>query len=181
MKENEQPSLNSYPMAAILYEDGPSFDGFVKNLIQSLRKRGHVLAGVMQINQDRPGSRHCEMLLEDLTTGHTVVISEDRGEEARGCRLNVAALLEAGMTIRQSLSPKTDLLIINKFGKMESEGGGLRDIIIDASLSGVPVIIGVPARNKAAWINFCGGEADWLKPDLDTVQTWLDKRSSDQG
>ena len=181
MTNDERPSLNLYPMAAILYDDGPSFDAFMQDLIKSLRQKGHVLAGVMQINQDRPGSRHCEMLLEDLTTGRTVVISEDRGEEARGCRLNIAALLEAGIMIRQSLSSKTDLLLINKFGKMEIEGGGLRDIIIDASLSGVPVIIGIPSRNKAAWDEFCGGEADWLKPDLGAVQTWLDKRSSDHG
>ena len=179
MQDHEQTSQNAYPMAAILYEDGPSFDVFMQDLIKSLRQQGHVLAGVMQINQDRPGSRHCEMLLEDLTTGRTVVISEDRGEAARGCRLNVAALLEAGIMIRQSLSSNTDLLLINKFGKMESEGGGLRDLIIDASLSGVPVIIGIPARNKAAWDEFCGGEADWLKPDLGSVQAWFDKRSSD--
>lgn len=172
MPVSNEDNVLTYRMAAILYEDGPSFDGFMQEFANELRIKGHVLSGVIQINQDRQNSRHCDMLLEDLATGRTVVISEDRGGEARGCRLNVAALLEAGMTIRQSLSEKTDLLLINKFGKMESEGGGLRDLIVEASLSGVPVLVGVPVRNKQAWQEFCGTEADLLAQDPEQIKKW---------
>ena len=175
------PLRNDTPnslMAAILYEDGSSFDIFIQDFANALKNKGHNLAGVIQINQQRHNSRHCDMILQDLATGRTVVISEPRGEEARGCRLNVAALLEAGMTIHTSLSDKTELLLINKFGKMESEGAGLRDVIIEAHMLGIPVLVGVPIRNRESWLAFSGGATELLTPDLSLVWTWLEQALS---
>ena len=162
-------------MAAVIYDDGPSFDSFVQALAGNLRDRGHVLAGAVQINQRRHDSRHCDMILEDLATGRTIQISETRGEGASGCRLNVSALLEVCMVIRQSLSQKTDFLLINKFGKMEMEGGGLRDVVAEALAYDIPVLIGVPQRNKAAWQEFCGEHAEFLPPDMAAVCLWAVK------
>ena len=49
--------------------------------------------------------------------------------------------------IRQQLSKPIHLVLINKFGKLEAEGGGLRDVIAEAYLLGIPTLIGIPLRN----------------------------------
>ena len=90
---------------------------------------------------------------------------EDRGAGARGCRLDEAALAEATARIEGSLEHAPQLLILNKFGKVECEGGGLRDLIASAIDRGIPVIIGVPERNLDAWRSFAGEFAIELRDD----------------
>ena len=172
-----QSDIITPPLAAILYEHGPDFDFFIYQLAYDLRLAGHRLAGVAQTNPARQRPGHCDMMLEDLATGKTLLISEDRGPEARGCRLNTAALADASMTIRQNLSNATDLLLINKFGKAEAEGGGLRDVIAEAASLCIPTLIGLPARNQSAWQDFCGHDAALLPPQRSTINQWLKRNA----
>ncbi len=162
-----------HSLAAIVYEDGPAFDRFLVELAERYRAQGLSLAGVAQMNPRRAHSDQCDMVLQELHAGHHVLISEHRGAEARGCRLNVAALLEASQQIRQSLSASPDLVIINKFGKMEAEGSGLRDVMSEAVLSGLPTLVGVPQRNWEAWCSYCAGEAEILPAVHAQVDAWL--------
>ena len=52
--------------------------------------------------------------------------------------------------------PNPDLLVLNKFGKVEAEGRGLLDLVAMAVDRGVPVVIGVPVRNLEALAQFRG-------------------------
>ncbi len=160
-------------LAALVYEDGPAFDRFTYHLARDLRAKGYRLAGVAQINEVRQSPGRCDMVLEDLGTGRSILISEDRGAEARGCHLNSAALIEAGEIIRGQLQSQPDLVLINKFGKSEAEGGGLREVIADAFSMGLPTLIGVPHRNLDAWQNFTQNEADSLPLDPIAINSWL--------
>jgi hypothetical protein len=58
--------------------------------------------------------------------------------------------------VRASLEEKPDLVILNKFGKTEAEGGGFRPLIADAIEAGLPMLIGVPWRNIESWRLFAG-------------------------
>lgn len=160
-------------LAAIVYDDGPAFDAFAYHLAKDLRAKGLRLAGVAQTNHQRQQPGRCDMTLEDLATGTKLLISEDRGSQARGCRLNTSALLEAGVLICRQLSEDIDLVLINKFGKSEAEGGGLRDVIATAFVSGIPALIGVPQRNWTAWQTFSGGDAACLSPHQSDIAQWL--------
>ena len=97
------------------------------------------------------------MILEELSSGESFKISEDRGEHARACRLNVDWLLTAANTVLKALDEHPDVLIINKFGKAEAEGGGLRHLIVRAVELGVPVLVAVPCRNLDNWRSFTDG------------------------
>ena len=139
-------------------------------------RRGLRLAGVLQhpVCSERAG--HCDVALEELTTGLRTDLFEDRGPGASGCRLDVAALAEvnaqsgalAGYTILQ-------LLILNKFGKVEVEGRGLLDLVAIAVDRGIPVVIGVPIRNLEAWRNFAGGMSVEFSSDHAEVASWLNR------
>jgi hypothetical protein len=106
------------------------------------------------------------MVLRDLASGERILISEFRGLLARGCRLDANALLRAAELVRASLAT-ADCLIINKFGKLECEGGGLRDLIAEAVDHAVLTVIFVPRRNLEAWRSFAGPLANqWELADL---------------
>jgi nucleoside-triphosphatase THEP1 len=107
------------------------------------------------------------MLMEDLTTGEKMAVSQDRGEEARGCRLDVEALINAAARVRSALATQPDLLIVNKFGKTECEGGGCRGLIAEAVECGVPVVIAIPRANLESWRHFAGDLA--IEHDLNDL------------
>ena len=99
------------------------------------------------------------MALEDLASGDIIRISEDRGALARGCRLDHDGLARACALVLSNMK-HCDLVLLNKFGKTEAEGGGFRCIISDALALEIPVVIGVPRRNLASWREFAGGFAN---------------------
>ena len=115
------------------------------------------MAGVLQHPVCSDTAGHCDVALEELTTGLRTDLFENRGPGARGCRLDVAALAEVNGQVERSLDSDPEILILNKFGKVEVEGRGLLDLVAMAADRSIPVVIGVPIRNLEAWRNFTGG------------------------
>jgi nucleoside-triphosphatase THEP1 len=145
-----------FPITALVYSDSEAADRMLRDCAVSLLEDGYRLAGLVQINTPRPGRSRCDMVLEELASGQRLGISQDRGPQARGCALDVSQLLEAMQQVRAGLSSRPDLVILNKFGKTEAEGGGFRPLIAEAIESGVPLLIGVPWRNIENWRRFAG-------------------------
>jgi nucleoside-triphosphatase THEP1 len=161
-------------VAAIVYANEVFPEAIFRMLVQRARALGLTLAGVLQNQAFKGGDRRCDVVLEDLATGHRTALFENRGAGARGCRLDEAALAEATARIEGSLEHAPQLLILNKFGKVECEGGGLRDLIASAIDRGIPVVIGVPKRNIDAWRSFAGEFAVELSDDACEVERWLE-------
>ena len=117
------------------------------------------LAGMLQKDERRPDRRRCDMTLVDLASGVEIALSQDRGRDARGCRLDHGALEEAaGRALgRLADGPLPELLLLSKFGKREIEGHGFRQVIERAVEAGVPVIVGVTADHVEGFHDFGGG------------------------
>jgi hypothetical protein len=94
------------------------------------------------------------------------------GREAHGCRLDPGALAEAAPLLEGMIETGADLLIINRFGKAEAEGAGLRSVIERAILVGVPVLTAVRAEYVDAWASFHAGLSMWLPPDSNAILSW---------
>jgi nucleoside-triphosphatase THEP1 len=144
------------PIIAIVYGDGARIAPILDRVATHLAAEGCRLAGLLQRDFQRVGRSRCDMNLEDLATGETVAISQDRGEGARGCRLDVEALLNATARTRNSLASEPDVVIVNKFGKTECDGGGCRSLIAEAVEHNVPVVVAVPWANLESWRCFAG-------------------------
>ncbi len=159
-------------LAAIVYTDNLYPDAAFAALVRQCRSLGLSLAGVLQRRVSEAPDRRCDVLLEDLSTGHCTSIFEDRGAGAAGCRLDEAALNEAAARIEGNMAERPDLLVLNKFGKAECAGGGLLDLIASAVDRRIPVVIGVPRSNLSAWRDFAGEFSHELPEDVDAVETW---------
>jgi nucleoside-triphosphatase THEP1 len=144
------------PIIAIVYGDGASIAPTLDRIATHLAGEGCRLAGLVQRDIERVGRSRCDMILEDLATGETVAISQDRGEGARGCRLDADALLNAVVRTRNALATQPDIVIVNKFGKTECEGGGCRSLITESVEYNVPVLVAVPWSNLESWRRFAG-------------------------
>ncbi|MHB2169532.1 DUF2478 domain-containing protein [Alsobacter sp. R-9] len=144
------------PITAIVYGEGQSPGPLLASVATRLKSLGKSVAGFVEREAVRAGRSRCDMILADLFSGESIQISEDRGEAARGCRLNVGELLRAMNSAMEGLNARPDLLVINKFGKEENDGGGVRPLIAEALQREISILIGVPRRNLDGWRQFCG-------------------------
>ncbi len=161
---------------AVVYTDGIAADKFLAGWGYALRESGLSVAGLVQLNTFERDPGKCDMAIEELYSGTVLQLSEDRGKEARGCRLDRSILTEAAGLLLAALKNKPDLLVLNKFGKVEAEGEGLRDALARAVELEVPIVVGVPFRNLDQWRIFAGDLAEECAVDSVQLQQWLQTR-----
>ena len=167
-------SPEARPLAAIVYPNEAYPQATFQRIVDHCRSRARRLAGVLQHSACDDPAHRCDVVLEDLISRARTELFERRGKGATGCRLDVAALADVTLRIEHALQHDPDLLVLNKFGKVEAEGRGLVDSIAAAIDRGIPVIIGVPSRNLAAWRAFAGDLAVEFVPDFSAIVEWLE-------
>lgn len=170
--------MQNMALATLIYErgNGEAVDALLAGTAARLRAEGWRLAGATQRPAERADRCLCDMILTDLATGADTTISEDRGPMAKGCRLDARALeTVVGSTMAEIERKGADLLIVNKFGRRESEGGGFRPVIALALSEGMAVIVGVSSEYLPAWREFTGGAAVELAHDMAGIADWLAK------
>lgn len=172
------------PIGVVAYDDGLVRDALMAQCAADLATSGYRLGGIVQSNPHREGRRRCDMYVKDLLGGDEVKISQDRGNEARGCRLDQDAFARIDAWIERAVLEHVDLLIINKFGREEAQGRGLRAVIAEALIADIPVIIGVSSQNLADFLAFAGDSATRLSPDIEAMTAWcrnaIKRRAQDQ-
>jgi len=149
-------------------------DTIISSVAENAKVVGLKLAGVLQRDLHRPGRRRCDMDLVDLASGKVIRISEDRGNLARGCRMDTSALVEAAEMVEASIRVGApDLVILNKFGKAEEEGGGMRDAIAAALTRDIPVLMSVGELAIPALKLFAVDLCRIVEAESPFVRDWL--------
>lgn len=151
-------------------------DLLLEQFADQMRAKGVSVCGVVQTNSDRRDGLPCDMDLRVLPDGPILRISQQLGGGAKGCRLDSDALEQAVGYVAKTLDG-ANLLIINKFGKREAEGGGFRDLIAEALSRGIPILCGTNTLNRPAFDEFAGGLSDELEPNIAAFRDWFAKLS----
>jgi hypothetical protein len=154
-------------------------DDCLSDAVALMLARGLRLSGTVRSVPVDPDAHPCDMDLRVLPDGPIYRISQALGEGARGCRLDPAQI-ETLSTEVETRIPESDLLVVNKFGKQECLGRGLRPAILRALDLGLPVIVGVNALNEKDFLAFSGGIAVRLEADPHAILSWASKALSDQ-
>lgn len=153
---------------------GPAIDRLLATVARRLQSRGVRVAGVIQTT-DGDGEHRCaDMILEDLVSGRRAGISQALGRDARGCRLDPAALDTVAAAVEQSVRDGAELLILNRFGEREAAGQGLVGAMVAAVERQVPILAGLNARYREAWDGFVAGAAGTLPADAAAILAWCD-------
>lgn len=157
-------------VGALVYEESGVVNALMAHCAEELMSEGFRLSGLIQANYTTGNGGRCDMSLRELMSGVVVPVSEDRGTGSRGCRLDYAAFTRATQLCQQALEVGPDIMFVNKFGKLEAQGKGLREVIAEALIAGIPVLIGVPHRNLVEFQSFVGGPYRQLTADV--VLSW---------
>jgi hypothetical protein len=157
-------------LAAIIYESGFPIDDFMAEVASALDAGGVRICGVVQRNS---GDETCSaMTAIDLASHAKYGISQNLGPQSQGCRLDTHGLASVAAALEETIDINYELLIINKFGKAEAEGHGLRAAVPAALEMGIPLLTAVRPPHTAAWSAFHGGIAIDLPPRMDAVLDW---------
>ena len=133
-------------LAAVVYQAGFQIDDFLTRAASLLRADHVRLGGILQENARAAAGACPAMTLIDLTSQRRFRISQDLGSQAQGCRLDARGLTEVGALLDQTLDQlnnNVELLVPNRFGKAEAEGGGLRSAFARAIEAGIPIVTAV--------------------------------------
>ena len=130
--------------------------------------------GVLQSRGSAGGDCHCrDMDLQIIGKSRSFRISQPLGQGASGCRLHLGALADCCVYLEHQVRAGADLLVLNRFGKGESDGRGFRDLISLALEYETPVLTAVRPAYLAAWQEFSGGCGSTLPFNTDLVEDWI--------
>lgn len=161
------------PLAAIRFDDA-DIDTFLLEIATTLSRAGLRLRGVLQSRGAVGGDCHCaDMDLTTLGSDRTFRISQPLGNGSRGCRLHPGALADCSSFLEAELNAGADLLILNRFGRGESEGRGFRDLIGKAIALNIPVLTAVRPTYFEPWAQFGEGLSCDLPMEQDAVLDWV--------
>ncbi len=169
----------SIQIAALKDADGTKVDGVLRKVVNDLRQKGYRLAGAVRPCSSLFDENRCDLFLEELSTSTVLPVSQALGTGSQACRLDDAALDAIAERIETSLQDGADILILNKFGKQEAEGRGLRNSIATAVDQGIPVLVGLNPSRVETWNNFCGGASKIFDLGDPAIRRWLQARVLD--
>lgn len=164
-------------LAYVMTTERGATDRLLSGFAAQLTQQAVRCVGIVQTNTECADDRLCDMDVQVLPDGKVFRISQTLGPGSKGCRLDPAALEEAVGLVTQSLGgvPAPDLLIVNKFGKHEADGRGMRPVIGEAMARGIPVLTGVNRLNRERFEDYCEGMAVALDPTVEALESWLDR------
>ncbi|MBB4123548.1 DUF2478 domain-containing protein [Martelella radicis] len=162
----------STSLAYIPFMQDDAADRVLEAVARRLTAMGHRVEGFIQHAEKDEGQCCGAVDLEDIATGKRWQIMQALGAHARGCRLDFNALSEAAIFAEARIGARPDLLILNRFGKGEEQGGGLRSVFETAFLAGVPILTSVKQPYLDGWQAFAGGLSEPLPADAEAVLTW---------
>ena len=119
-------------IAAVRFSGGDNVDEVLETVVRAVQSRGYPVAGYLQ--RETPDGPGCcsATFLEDVSSGEQLRITQALGAGSRGCRLNPQALADVSGRLLSVVDANTDLLVLNRFGKGESDGHGFRSVIESA-------------------------------------------------
>lgn len=160
-------------VAAVLCPRGVDADALLAGVAADLAGEGYRIAGLTQRPVAPAAGARSVLHVADLADGALLRITQDLGEGATGCRLDAGALAAAAGALMARLDAPLDALVLNRFGKAEAEGHGLRGVAEQACARDIPVLVGLRPGHRAEWEAFSGGAATLLPPERAAVLAWL--------
>lgn len=140
-------------------------------LVDRLRPDARIV-GVIEENHGL-GKRVCSAgRLQSIVDGRSYPIFQDLGPDSDACHLDGSGAISASEAVCNDIAAGCDLVLLSKFGKLESSGGGLAPAFVAAVEANVPVLTAVSPSFQAAWARFAEPLFVTLPADPVLIENW---------
>jgi nucleoside-triphosphatase THEP1 len=157
-------------IAAILTDDGTATQDLLAAMVADWRESGTTIAGVIGELHGLPDRTCGAGFLRDIASGKPFAIYLESPPTQTSCHLDAAGVASACSALLHQI-PISDLVVLNKFGKLEAMGQGLAAAFRRAISAGKPVLTTVSNRHCNAWRAFAP-TTDFLPADKTALQYW---------
>ena len=107
----------------------------------------------------------------DVSTNRRIPITRPV-KNSNECSLDVSALAQTTGIIRNAISDRLDLIVVDKFGELEQNGKGMIDEILQTIAEGIPLLIAVPRAALPLWQERSGELGSVLPYSEKAFQQW---------
>jgi hypothetical protein len=159
-------------IAVVAYGRTTRPDRALAEAVRRLEARGLRVEGLTQQPKASDTSACALLFVEDIASGRRVPIFENRGAQARGCRLDAGGLATAAAWLRDAIARRPDVLFVNRFGRQEADGRGLYGEIAEAISAEIPIVVAIGEAVMPRWRTFSGGSGSPLPNDADVIELW---------
>ena len=159
-------------IGGIKWRDGVDVDKIIRDVVIGLKSDGLAVAGIIQ-RSGRADPVLCQGVnVEFIGSDKLLSISQELGPDATGCSLDQTRLADVAGLLAETVEKGADLLVINRFGKSEANGGGLIDCANTAIMAGIPVLMAVGWKYHAKWCAYHGGMGLEIEPEKELIANW---------
>jgi hypothetical protein len=110
--------------------------------------------------------------LRSIASGARYSMFQDLGRGSTGCRIDPAGVLQASEAVRRDIEGGCDLVVLNRFAKLEAGRGGLTSAFAAAVEAGLPVLTSVSPAFQGAWEQFAAPLFVMLPAEPEMVDAW---------
>jgi len=110
--------------------------------------------------------------LRNIATAERFSIFQDLGPGSTVCHLDGAGALSAAGAVRRDIAAGCELVLLNKFGKLEAAGEGLAGAFKAALDARIPLVTSVSPALEDAWKRFTGRPFVILPADPIEIDAW---------
>jgi hypothetical protein len=160
--------------AAILDDGTVDVDALFASIVQQQRQAGRRVRGLVMTHPDGEAGCAGAMVLVDVETHEEYLVSQSLGSGSSSCRADTQGFARASQVLRDALHAGPELVVCNRFGGLEAEGGGFAAELLELMAQGVPLLTVVAARHVDAWERFTGA-ACVLPAQASAVAAWIDR------
>lgn len=111
--------------------------------------------------------------LRSLADGRRFEVFQALGRGSSACSVDAGSIVSACEAVLGDIAAGCDLVVLSKFGKLESIGQGLGGAFKAALAAGVPVLTTVSASLMPKWTAFASPLFVSLPAEPEQIDTWL--------
>jgi hypothetical protein len=157
-------------IAAVLTDDGTAAQALLAAIVADWRNSGAKIAGVIGELHGLPDRTCGAGFLRDIASGKPYPTYLQIPPRQTSCHLDAAGVASACKAILDQI-PASDLVVLNKFGKLEGIGEGLAAAFELAVRTDKPILTTVSERHRDAWGAFAP-DTSFLPADREAVESW---------
>lgn len=152
--------------------ESSAIQGFIAATAASLRAGGANVVGVIGEEHGLPDRTCGAGFLRDVASGARFSMYREVPEPGRTCHIDADGVEAACAAVLPQIAA-SDLVVLNKFGKLEAAGQGLWPVLAEAVAADKPVLLAVSGRHADAFRAFAP-DAAVLPMDEAALGRWWD-------
>jgi uncharacterized protein DUF2478 len=158
-------------IAAVQGAPSAVVQGMLRALVAGWQSSARIV-GVLEERQGQDGESCGAGYLRSIASGARYSMFQDLGRGSTACRIDPAGVLLASEAVRRDIEAGCDLVVLNRFAKLEAGRGGLMSAFTAAVEAQVPVLTSVSPVFRGAWEQFAAPLFAVLPAEPETIEAW---------